>query len=79
MGYGSDGVDHLGLLRLFTHFRRCFLNSDQRSNLIMAVEQLGYESALSSRLEIFRSDVARTLGLLLFCGHCLSRHIVGKS
>ena len=38
----------------------------------MAVEQLGYESALSSRLEIFRSDVARTLGLLCFAAIVLA-------
>lgn len=30
-----------------------------------AVEQLGYSEAIMRRLEIFRSDVARTLGLLL--------------
>lgn len=38
----------------------------------MAVEQVGYESALSSRLEIFRSDVARTLGLLCFAAIVLA-------
>ncbi len=38
----------------------------------MAVEQLGYESALSNRLEIFRSDVARTLGLLCFAAIVLA-------
>ena len=31
----------------------------------MAVEQLGYQEALSRRLEVFRADVLRTLGLLV--------------
>lgn len=37
-----------------------------------AVEQLGYQEALRERLKIFHSDVARTLGLLVFAGLVLA-------
>lgn len=37
-----------------------------------AVEQLGYPEALQRRLELFRSDVARTLGLLLLTAAILA-------
>jgi len=38
----------------------------------VAVEQLGYQEALNRRLEIFRPDVLRTLGLLLVLAGCVA-------
>lgn len=78
-GLGSgDGMDAkrrwwwmgsaLGLVGLFGGFYllpELFFDFQSRIRPDGAVEQLGYSEALTRRLEVFRSDVLRTLGLLM--------------
>ncbi|MGB1122317.1 MAG: hypothetical protein ACPG08_02245 [Flavobacteriales bacterium] len=62
----------LGLVVLFACFYgvpEVFFDFQSSIRRDVAVEQLGYQEALSRRLEVFRSDVLRTLGLLVvLCG-----------
>lgn len=44
----------------------------------VAVEQLGYAEVLSRRLDIFRADVSRTLGLLIVTAGILAALLWGK-
>ena len=58
----------LGLVVLFAGFYgvpEVFFDFRSSIRRDVAVEQLGYQEALSRRLEVFRSDVLRTLGLLV--------------
>lgn len=58
----------LGLVVLFAGFYgvpEAFFDFQSSIRRDVAVEQLGYQEALSRRLEVFRSDVLRTLGLLV--------------
>jgi hypothetical protein len=58
----------LGLVLLFTAFYgipELFFDFKSTIRPDVAVEQLGYQEALSRRLELFRADVLRTIGLLL--------------
>ena len=58
----------LGLVGLFGGFYllpELFFDFQSRIRPDGAVEQLGYGEALTRRLEVFRSDVLRTLGLLV--------------
>lgn len=64
-----------GLFGLFVCFYlmpEVFFDFQSHIRLDRAVEQLGYNEALGRRLEIFRSDVLRTLGLLLLTGTALA-------
>ena len=58
----------LGLVALFAAFYgvpEVFFDFQSSIRRDVAVEQLGYQEALSRRIEVFRSDVLRTLGLLV--------------
>ena len=58
----------LGLVVLFAGFYgvpEAFFDFQSSIRRDVAVEQLGYQEALARRLEVFRADVLRTLGLLL--------------
>ena len=60
-----------GLFGLFVSFYllpEVFFDFQSHIRLDRAVEQLGYNEALGRRLEIFRNDVLRTLGLLFLTG-----------
>ena len=58
----------LGLVIVFVGFYgapELFFDFQSSIRRDVAVEQLGYQEALSRRLEVFRADVLRTLGLLV--------------
>ena len=59
----------VGLFGGFYVFPELFFDFQSSIRQDVAVEQLGYADAFSRRLEVYRADVLRTLGLLLvLCG-----------
>lgn len=91
-GLGSrDGMDAkqrwwwmgsaLGLVGLFGSFYllpELFFDFQSSIRPDGAVEQLGYSEAFSRRLEVFRSDVLRTLGLLVLLAGVLAAMLWNK-
>lgn len=71
----------LGLVALFTGFYtlpEVFFDFQSNIRQDVAVEQLGYAEALSRRLEVFRADVVRTLGLLVILAGVVGALLWGK-
>lgn len=74
---GSLGV----LIALFCGFSfapELFFDFQSTIRPDIAVEQLGYAEALSRRLEIFRSDVMRTIGLLVVAAGAIGAMLWNK-
>ena len=71
----------LGLVVLFAGFYgvpEVFFDFQSSIRRDVAVEQLGYQEALSRRLEVFRSDVLRTLGLLVILAGLVAAMVSNK-
>lgn len=71
----------LGLVVLFAGFYgapEAFFDFQSSIRRDVAVEQLGYQEALSRRLEVFRSDVLRTLGLLVILAGLVAAMVWNK-